>query len=344
MALAVAVGDDDGGAGASLAGGRLVAAPRLHRRVLGPDLLQRGHPAEAHRQRADCAGKRGDGDRAGTNPTSRPVPAAGDTRIPPGSHRIPRGGGLRATRPRLTEEGRALGAVGWRLRGVGVEAGGGRLQAAEVGVDVVGTGVVEDGAGGAAEERGEVAEAAQGEVGDEGELAAHQQGQRARPLQQPPQHGGDGDGPAPGRGLHRAASPEPPFTGPGLCRTFTGPVPGPSPGRGPGTFLRRTGPSPGSLPRAFLRRVFAGPGPGASLCRAGAFTGPPPGPGPCLCGGRASWRGRCGSRGSGPGAPGRAPVALKPPPPPVGAAAAGLSPSRPPPSRSGAGGADVARP
>ena len=59
--LAVAVRDDDGGAGSWLTGLGLVAPTGLHRRVLGLDLLQGGHTAEGHRQRADCGGREGGG-------------------------------------------------------------------------------------------------------------------------------------------------------------------------------------------------------------------------------------------------------------------------------------------
>ena len=59
--LAVAVRDDDGGAGTRLAGLGPVATAGLHCRVLGLDLLQGGHPAEGHRQGADCGGREGGG-------------------------------------------------------------------------------------------------------------------------------------------------------------------------------------------------------------------------------------------------------------------------------------------
>lgn len=53
----------------------------------------------------------------------------------------------------------------------------------EVGVDVVGPGVVELRLGGVHQDRHQALEASEGEVEDEGKLEAHQQGQRARGVQ-----------------------------------------------------------------------------------------------------------------------------------------------------------------
>lgn len=90
---------------------------------------------------------------------------------------------------RLTQQRRGELAVLERRSGSGCSSAGvpgegrQRPEVAEVGVDVVRTGVIELGLGGVHQDRYQSPEASEGEVEDKGKLEAHQQGQCARGVQ-----------------------------------------------------------------------------------------------------------------------------------------------------------------